>query len=43
VIGAGDHFEIWDAGRWEEYSNRPAFDASPASRAPGRTAGWGQP
>lgn len=22
VIGAGDHFEIWDAHVWEEYENR---------------------
>jgi MraZ protein len=22
VIGAGDHFEIWDVKRWEEYSTR---------------------
>jgi division/cell wall cluster transcriptional repressor MraZ len=21
IIGVGDHFEIWDAGRWKQYSN----------------------
>ena len=20
VIGAGDHFEVWDRSRWEEYA-----------------------
>jgi MraZ protein len=22
VIGAGDHFEIWDTGKWDEYKTR---------------------
>ena len=32
VVGIDDHFEVWDAGRWRDYSRRPA--SSPEEQQP---------
>jgi MraZ protein len=37
IIGVGDHFEIWDAQRWQEYVNQdgqPTTDSSPEVSRP---------
>jgi MraZ protein len=31
VVGAGDHFEVWDAGRWRQYAGQGAGPGRPGA------------
>ncbi|HZT81890.1 MAG TPA: hypothetical protein VFA26_16815 [Gemmataceae bacterium] len=41
LVGAGDHFELWDAGRWREYAARGTH-APPARKRPTAHAAGGR-
>ena len=43
VIGVDDHFEIWDARRWQEYSLRQSPEPPRLGKKPVQTTGWDKP